>query len=719
MPAALLCFALTALGADGAIDFDTDIVPILSKAGCNSGACHGAAAGRGGFNLSLFGGDPAADYDAIVRQLEGRRINRADPAASLILAKPTGMLDHGGDVRLAYDGPQAKLIADWIAAGAPRIQKRQLVSIDVSPGQMPLAHVPEDFQLQVTARFSDGRERNVTDTAIYWPADEGSVQVDERGRVKVLRAGRQHVLVRYMSQIRVVTITAPLTDEPLGLTTLPRHNWIDDEINQTLVDLGLAPLPRASDAALLRRVMLDLSGRLPTPDELAAYLAEQREDKYERLVKRLIVSDDFANYWTYLLGKRFGLGSPTCDFPGSVAFQKWLRVQLRHETPLDKLAGEIVVAEGDPYTKGAANYHRNRADAAGEASLVAANFLGVQLACAECHNHPLDRWTQDDFHGLAAIFDLNRQDFVEQSFRKQVIHPRTGEPAVPRLPGERFINHSPQRRDEFAQWLTAKDNPYFARAQVNWTWKQLLGRGIVEPADDLRDTNPATHPELLARLAADFLENDCDLRTTIEQIVCSEAYCRSASTAECHPSAETYYAAYRWRPLSPEVLADAIDDAVSERSVPLAAFQRAISRIDNPQRPGAPGAGMMMAGMGNREDLAEILGRCRPATGCQIVAGEGNQLDQLPAQLMLLAGVSLSGRITDPGAWLPEVFEQKVPKQEIITQMYLRTLCREPSEREVAHWQAAIGSGRTRAEREKLEDLFWSLLTSREFATNH
>ncbi|HZL89720.1 MAG TPA: DUF1549 domain-containing protein [Pirellulaceae bacterium] len=713
MSAAIFCYALLSAGAATEIDFDTDVLPILSKAGCNSGACHGAAAGRGGFNLSLFGGNPAADYDAIVRELEGRRINRADPSASLILAKPTGMLDHGGDVRLEDDGPQAKLIADWIAAGAPRKQLRELVSIEVSPANLPLAHVPDDFQLQVTARFSDGSERNVTATAIFWPADEGSVKVDERGRVEVLRAGRQHVLVRYLSQIRVVTITVPLTDTPLGLTTLPRQNWIDDEINQTLVELGMAPLPRAGDAALLRRVTLDLAGRLPTPEELRAYLADAREDKYERLVKRLIVSDDFADYWTYLLGKRFGLGSPTCDVEGTRAFQKWLRVRIRRETPLSVLAYELITAEGDAHQKGGANYHRNRADAGAEASLVAANFMGVQLACAECHNHPLDRWTQDDFHGLAAIFGyLERGEVVREKWTSSVIHPRTGEPAQARLPGKRHLQWYEQKREELAFWLTEKDNPYFSRAQVNWIWKQLFGRGIVEPADDLRDTNPATHPALLQELAADFLQNDCDMRTTIEQIVMSEAYCRGASTPQSHPAATTFYAAYPWRPLSPEVLTDAIGDATDSRTL---GQLRAILELDSPVvgRGGIPGMAQRA-----EDDLASVLGRCRPQNGCQVGSTEGNQLDQLATQLTLLSGRALVDRISANGTWLPTVLEQKIESGQIVAEMYVRALSREPTDGEAAHWEQELKKVPSE-QRAILEDLFWSLLTSREFATNH
>lgn len=716
MQAVYLSIALSAIGAD--IDFDTDIVPILSKAGCNSGACHGAAAGRGGFNLSLFGGDPTADYDAIVRQLEGRRINRADPAASLILAKPTGMLDHGGDVRLEYDGPQAKLIADWIAAGATRTQQRELVSIDVSPANMPLAHVPDDFQLRVTARFSDGSERNVTGTAVYWPADEGSVQVDEGGQVNVLRAGRQHVLVRYLSQIRVVTITAPLTDKPLGLTTLPRQNWIDDEINQTLVDLGLAPVPRAGDAALLRRVMLDLAGRLPSPDEQQAYLTDVREDKYERLVKRLIVSDDFANYWTYLLGKRFGLGSPTCDAPGMLAFQQWLRVRLKRETPLSAMAAELITAVGDAHRKGAANYHRNRADAGAEAALMAANFLGVQLACAECHNHPLDRWTQDDFHGLAAIFgNLDRGQIVRETAGRGLVHPRTGQTAVARLPGERFLDSSSTPREDLAAWLVDQGNPYFARAQVNWLWKQLFGRGIVEPADDLRDTNPATHPALLKRLAADFVENDYDLRTTIEQIVLSESYCRAASAPQSHPSAELYYAAYPWRPLSPEVLTDAIVDATGTQffTAPGARPHRAIMEVDD-SLPGGLGPGQDRTP--DVYELTTLLGRCRPRDGCQFAPTEGNQLDLLSTQLKLLSGPALADRISTRGGWLPTAIENKVEPGPVVAEMYLRAMSREPSAREAEHWQHALAQEPGK-EREVLEDLFWSLLTSREFATNH
>ncbi|HEX5106308.1 MAG TPA: DUF1549 domain-containing protein, partial [Pirellulaceae bacterium] len=325
---------LLAAAPPNPVDFDTEVLPVLAKAGCNAGACHGAAAGRGGFKLSLFGGDPAADYRQIVHELEGRRVNLAHPERSLLLLKPTWQLDHEGGERFAADSPQAKLLTDWIAAGALRESKKTLVGIRISYSEEPSQALPRHLTLHVSASFSDGSTRPVTESTIFSPADPAATVVDDKGRVQVLSPGRHTIVVRHLTQVAAMQITVPYPGKRLKTTDMPRSNWIDDEINSSLQELRIPPAPRADDATLLRRVTLDLTGRLPAPGRVLEYLSDQDEHKFDAEVERLIASPDFIEYWTYRLAEWLRFENAPREPAAQKAYYDWLKQQATGFHPL-------------------------------------------------------------------------------------------------------------------------------------------------------------------------------------------------------------------------------------------------------------------------------------------------------------------------------------------------------------------------------------------------
>lgn len=681
------------------VDFDTEVVPILTKAGCNAAACHGSAAGRGGFKLSLFGGDPGWDFAEIVHQLEGRRVNLAAPESSLIVAKPTEEISHEGGYRFEYEGPEAALLTRWIAEGAERTGSRSLTSVEIKPDESLMA-LGEEAQLSVRATFTDGTTRDVTKLAVYTAADPAAVEVDGAGNLKVLRRGRHIMVVRFLTEVLTAQLTVPLSDEPIKLAEAPRRNWIDDEVLRTLAELRLEPSSQASDAALVRRTTLHLTGRLPFPEDIIAYLEDEDPRKHAKLVDRLLDSDEFTQYWTYRLAKLLRINPGPNNLPATKAFHSWVRDQLAGHAGWDEMARALLTAEGDTHEHGPANFYLVAADARAQAEYVSELMMGVRLRCANCHNHPLDRWTQDDYHGLSAIFArIERGRNVQVVSRGEVIHPATGEAAVARIPGEQFLSTTADHRRELASWLTDSDNKYFARATVNRIWKAMMGRGLIEPTDDLRATNPPTHPELMERLANDFVTNGYSIRHTIREIANSAAYARSSWPNEANAGDTQFYSHALTVPLEAEVLADAIADVtgVAEPYGEQPLGTRAIALFTPPE-----------------SESLQILGRCDRAASCESSAPTSGGL---ATKLHLMNGPLLNRRISDKQGRLHQLVAADASHNEIINTFYLRALGRFPMWHELPHWvkQFEKSADRTAV----AEDFVWSLLNSQEFLTNH
>ena len=706
VPAVLLAAATTVANEDMAIDFDAQIVPVLTKSGCNAGACHGAAAGRGGFGLSLYGGNPAADYEAIVQHFEGRRVNLARPADSLLIAKPTEVLNHGGGGRLEYEGDGAKLLEAWIAAGAKRGPGRPLVEFSVSPPLQIVDAPAQSVQLRACARFEgDGEAIDVTRWTVLTAEDPAAVQIDEMtGKTVVVRRGRHVVIARYLDRVVPVEIIVPLSNQSVDLSASPRKNFIDDLVLEKLATLRIPPSPQCDNATFLRRLRLDLTGRLPLPEEVTKFLTDKSPDKRERLIDKLLDSEEFVEFFTYQLAKLLRIRPPGNDEAAGLAFHGWLKKQVERGTPYDQMARELMLAEGDSHDYGPANFYRLAPTARDQAEYVSELLMGVRLRCANCHNHPLDQWTQDDYHGLAAVFArLDRGRVVKPTNRGEVTHPRTGESAVPRIPGERFLEASSDGRAALADWLTAEDNHYFARAIVNRLWKMLLGRGLIEPADDLRATNPATHPELLNRLAADFVENGYDLRHTLRRIANSAAYRRSSRSLPNNAADDGFFSHALDRPLPAEVLADAISDVTG-----------VWDRYEN-QPPGTRAVSLFSPTIPS--DALDILGRCDRSVSCETSADE--TAGGLSTTLHLINGPLVNRKITSPEGRLRKLIDAGRSNDEIVAEFYLRALGRRPTEGEAAHWRETLSRDDERSSRRQaLEDFLWGLLNCREFVGN-
>ncbi|MCA9123130.1 MAG: DUF1553 domain-containing protein [Planctomycetales bacterium] len=683
------------------VDFDTQVVPILTKAGCNAASCHGSAAGRGGFKLSLFGGNPAWDYDEIVHRLEGRRINLATPTSSLIMTKPTEQIAHEGGTRFDVDGPEYTTLSDWVASGARRTQSLRLTNLEITP-QSPLIALNETVQLHVIAHFDDGSQQEVTNVAVFLPSDAAALDVTESGKVTVLRRGRHHVIVRFLNDVQSVIFTTPLVESNADVGELPATNWIDSEINATLQRLHLAPASPADDATMLRRANLHLTGRLPNPIRVRSYLANKDPDKFTALIDELIDSKEFTEYWTYQLTKLLRLNPQPNNLPATKAFYGWVKQQLEKDTGWDEIASSLLLAEGDTFENGPANFYIVTGDARAQAEYVSELFMGVRLSCANCHNHPLDRWTQDDYHGLAAIFArIERGRTVRWLSRGEVIHPATGTPAVAKIPGDRFVPDDNNGRSELSRWLTSESNPYFSRAIVNRIWKALMGRGLVEPVDDIRATNPSTHPELLNRLATDFSANRYSFRHTIRMIMTSTAYARSGRTNMANEGDLQFYSHAFPTALEAEVLADAIADVtgIAEPFGTQPLGTRAINLVTPPE-----------------SEMLEILGRCERSESCETSTSSSVGLS---TKLHLLNGPLLNRRLQAESGRLDRLVELAATTEQIVDEFYLAALSRPATEEERNFWRENLKSTTSVLNRPAIEDFVWGLLNSREFVTNH
>jgi len=699
-------------GATASIDFENDLIPVFTKVGCNTGGCHGAAIGRGGFRLSLLGGNPRQDYETIVHELNGRRINLARHDESLLLTKPTGVVSHGGKQVLSEDGEGAALLRSWIEQGAPFATQRELESVRITPRVQAFEAVGSSVSLEATARYADGSERDVTRWTVFEAEDPSSVSIDEHAaRATVERRGRHIIIARYLGQVLPIELLVPLGDDAVDLSGEPRRSFIDDEILRTLEGLHVRPSAMADDTTFLRRVALDLTGRLPSPEEVDSYVASADPDKREQLVDRLLASDAFVDLWAMRLGQLLRLRSQqdkdkTTITPRAVrTYHAWIVDGLRREAGYDELAQALLTGTGDTEEVGPAGFYNSVEDPLLQTEFMSEAFLGTRMRCANCHNHPLDKWTQDDFHGLTAIFaKVSRGTTVGVSPLGKAIHPRTGQPARMRIPGDRFLPEGLQDgRAALAEWVTSRDNPYFAKAIVNRLWQAMMGRGLVEPVDDFRATNPATHPALLEHLARDFVAHDFDLRHTLKQIAMSAAYARSSKATPSNASDDRYYSHAIKKPLEPAVLADAISDVtgVAGRYGDEPAGTRAVQ---------LPDASI-------RSDALDILGRCAREGSCE---GAPAPTGALPRRLHLFNGELLNARISAPEGRLQAMLRAGDAAKDIVREHYRIALGRRPSPDEAAFWQEQVAGATSDDERSAtLEDFVWGLLSCSEFQTNH
>jgi hypothetical protein len=699
--------------ADVPVSFTREIEPLLTKAGCNQGACHGAQHGRGGFKLSLLGFDPAFDHSEIVLSAKGRRVVVSDPERSILLLKPSLIMEHGGGERIAAKGREYSLLKQWLADGAPEPARNDpsVTGLEVFPTKRVMLP-SEQQQIIVRAAWSDGRKEDVTATAQFDSLNEGVAAITPAGLVAAKDRGETHIMVRFGGQATVMDVSLPFA-APKTTGEFKVQNFIDEKALAKWKDLGLAPSALCSDEEFFRRIHLDAIGTLPAPADVKAFLTDKDPDKRAKAIDRVLERPEFVDFWTLKWGDLLRIDRDALQEKGMWSFYNWVRASIRDNKPIDEFTREIITAEGSTYSEGPANFYRVGRTPQEWSETVSQVFLGIRMQCAKCHHHPFEKWSQDDYYGMSAFFvrlgTKNSQEFgifgretvVYLKTTGEETHPRKGGVVKPHPLDGGVMDDPFDRRKKLADWLTAKENPYFAKNIVNRFWGYLLGRGLVEPIDDMRATNPPSNPELMDALAKDFAEHKFDLKHLLRTIMKSRTYQLSsvASPGNQSDTANVHYTRYTVKRLTAEQLADALDFATGTREkyqgLPLGT--RAIQLPDTKVR----------------SFLLDVFGRPARQITCEC---ERTMQPNIAQAMHLLNGDFLNKKIEAPAGRIEELVKTK-PLPAAIEELYLATLCRPPKEAELSKAQEAIKSAPSA--KEGLQDLLWVLLNSREFLFNH
>ena len=693
--------------------FTHDIVPLFTKYGCNGGGCHGKSEGQNGFRLSLLGFEPGEDYEHLVHESRGRRLFPAAPENSLLLLKATGEMPHGGGARMERNTPDYLAIVRWMEQGLPqgKAADPHPVSITVFPAERLLA--PESAQqLQVTAHYSDGTQRDITATVKYESNARDMAEVSSSGLVKTAKlTGDAAIMVRFQEMVGVfratVPLGAPLTDFP------PERNFIDKHVFAKLRTLGLPPSAVCDDATFLRRVTLDIAGRLPSADEAEAFPADISPDKRVALVDRLLATTDYAEYfaskWSGLLRNKRGNSPPHATH----AFHAWLRDSLNRNLPYDHFARAILSASGTISANPPAAWYRAVTKQQEQLQDVAQVFCGQRLQCAQCHHHPYEKWSQQDYYGFAAFFSTIGRKPADEPGEEAVFHQwrdasavniKTQQPVKPTPLGAAVLDLKPQDdpRRALAAWLIAPENPFFARVLVNRYWKHFLGRALVEPEDDLRTTNPATNPALLDGLAAHFKESHFDLKALIRAVCTSTTYQLSSLPNEHNAADRQNYSRFFPRRLPAEVLLDAIDTVTG---VPT-------------KFPGQPNGARAVAlpddSFNAGSYFLTVFGRPDNTSACECERTTDSSLAQ---SLHLLNSKSVQEKITNAEGRAAALAKDGQPLDQRIRRLFLTAHARPPGAEETAKAVSYVTS--REAKPVAWEDLVWALMNSKEFLFNH
>lgn len=698
-----------------AVDFQNEIQPILSRHGCNSGGCHGKASGQNGFKLSLFGFDHAFDYEAIVRSARGRRISQSAPENSLLLQKAIGQLPHGGGQRLEIDSESYQTLKRWIAMGAPMSapDSPTVVKIRIEPQQL-IFKDGQTQQLTVTAEYSNGEKRDVTKQASFNSNLDVVAAVSEDGLVRVNdQRGEAAIMARYMGQVAVFYAIRPHGDPLAEIPGWVPNNYVDKLVAEKWQKLGLLPSPVCDDATFLRRLTIDLCGRLPTSEEAREFLGNQDANKRQKLIDKLLDSPDypayFATRWSTILRNSNLAGADRAAY----AFHSWIKDNLAANRPYDEFVRGIVAAAGEWQDSPAINwYWQSRDDQLHTVTADTAQvFLGLRLQCARCHHHPYERWSQADYYGLSGFFTrLGRKSFGEPPpyFASAQVstgekNPLTGKTPEPKYLDGEIAKFTPEEdpRHGLVDWMAKPENPFFAKVLVNRFWGHFLGRGIVHEVDDLRESNPPSNPELLDALAKDFVAHKFDMKHVIRTIVSSKVYQLASEPTEHNLHDRQNYARYYARRIISEVFADAVDQATGTRTKysNMSASSRA---VDLPHE-----------GFGSY--FLDTFDRPRRVSSCECERSSGATL----AQVLLLANSDdLENKIADGNGKIARLLKEKRLAKDIIDDIYLGALGRFPTADELTKTHTFVESLPTDKQQQALEDILWAVLNTREFMFN-
>ncbi len=694
------------------ISFNTQTLAALTKAGCNMGACHGSPSGKAGFRLSLRGYDPPLDALTLRTESYGRRTNVMNPDESLLLKKPLMEVAHGGGRRLRHGDPAHTVLREWIAEGMRLDPADQptLTRIEVFPKKRVFHESGNRQQILVNGYFSDGSVRDLTRLTVFASSAESVATVDEGGLVQKAGRGETAVLARYLDKMDTSYVTFLENVEGFVWNDPPEHNFVDGLVHEKLQTLQIPPSDLCSDDEFLRRAYLDAAGRLPTTAETQAYLNDLSEDKRSRLIDELLESRDHAAFWALKWADVLRVNSGKINPQGVAKFNRWIYEGVLNDQPMDDFARELLTASGSVFEHPAANYWRASREPTDATETTAQLFLGVRIQCAKCHNHPFERWSQDNYYGIAAAFarigrkngPTPNDEVIFMQDGGDVTQPRTGQTMKVHLllKGDVDVPADEDRREVFAEWLTQPDNPFFARATVNRIWGHLMGRGIVDPVDDFRDSNPPSNAKLLDELAQQFVEHGYSRKWAIRAIMNSATYQRSSRTVDLNKDDEIYFSHATTRMLTAEQLLDAICAVTSVAE----SFPGVPAGTPATQLPEPPKDNYFL----------KIFGQPQREMACECERSSESNLSQA---LQMINGPTVHNKLRDDNGRINQMIVAGKSDDEIITALYLSAVCRTPSTAELEASKKHIAASENR--RFGLEDVGWAVLNSKEFLFQH
>jgi hypothetical protein len=696
---------------DPPISFKLDVMPVFMRAGCNVGSCHGSARGKDGFRLSLFGFDPDGDYYRLTHEQPKRRLDLSIPTECLLIEKATGQVPHSGGSPTKKGDPLYNTLVRWLEAGAPADTGKvpTIDALEVYPPSALLNGAGETQQLTVRAKYSDGTDRDVTGLAVFLSSNDNAAAVTKDGKVTAANRGEAFVMARYEKQ----TVGVPFIVLPKGLTfewkETPANNYIDGLVYAKLRRLRIQPSELCTDAEYIRRVSLDVCGVLPTSEETEKFLAEGDPAKREKLVDHLLARKEFVELWVMKWSELLQIRSSLAvSYKAALLYYNWLQEQIAGNVPIDQMVQKLLSSVGGTFTNPATNYYQMEQDRLKIAENVAQVFMGMRIQCSQCHNHPFDRWTMDDYYSFAAFFAQigrkqgadPRETIVFNSGGGEVNHLVGGRVMKPKFLGGATPDCTGRdRREVLAKWLASKDNPYFAKNLANIVWAHFFGRGIVHQVDDVRVSNPPVNGPLLDALAQHFTEYKYDFKRLVKDICTSRTYQLSTTTNETNAFDDRNFSHATLRRIRAEVLLDCITQATETKDkfagLPLGA--RAVQIAD-----------------GNTATyFLTTFGRASRETVCSC---EVKMEPNLGQALHLMNGENVHAKVKQ-GAVVKRLLEQKKAPPEVLSNLYLRCLSRKPTDEEKKEVAAELVG--VKDSRLALEDVFWALLNSREFLFNH
>ncbi len=696
--------------ADRGISFQLDVMPVFMRGGCNTGSCHGAARGKDGFRLSLFGFDPQGDYYRITREMSTRRINLASPKDSLLVEKTAGSVPHTGGKRFGVETEHYATLLRWLEAGAPNdpAPTPAVVGVDLYPPSAVLEGEGATQQFIARARYADGSDRDITALATFMTNNDNSAPITPEGLVTAAARGEAFVMARFETHTvgnQVLVLPKNLMYTPPAVT----GNYVDELVAAKLRKVRILPSGLCTDEQFIRRASVDITGTLPTEEDFLAFLADADPNKRAKLVDKLLERKEFSEIWAMKWSELLMVKSSNqVSYKSMFLYSNWLTDQVANDVPLDQMVRELLSSSGGTFKTPGTNFYQIERDTLKTAENVAQVFFGIRTQCAQCHNHPFDRWTMDDYYSFAAFFaqigrkpsEDYREIIVFNSGGGDVRHPVGGRVMPPKFLGGQVADVAGKdRRAVLAQWMTSTENPFFATSVANRVWAHFFGKGIVEPVDDIRVSNPASNPELFQQLGKKLIEYKYDFKALVRDICNSQAYQRSVERNESNMTDVRNFAHGNVRRIPAEMLLDCISQVTSA----------------NDKFQGLPlGARAVQVADGRTSNyFLTTFGRSQRETVC---AGDAKTDPTLSQALHMINGATIQGKISSGGLVKKLLDEKKTPPQ-IIESLYIRCLSRRPQPEELERLTTTV----TAAENPQagLDDVFWAIMNSREFLFNH